>query len=172
MPPWRLIIASVGIGIGGALCKGELVAVKCRLIDVKIEALRSDSRDTRHVRLVESVAGVPPAGSRDKRSVASSLRNEVRNVIGLCNAGGTSGSGKPCDKRRRDHRRRRSGRPVGWNENVVIEAFRTDCRERRFRGSLARNEGLDDVGLRKASGSSRTADRRYRHRHRWGRQRW
>ena len=160
MPPWRLVVASVGIGIGGALSKDELVAVKRRLIDVKIEALRPDSRDTRHAGLVKSVAGIPPAGSRGKRSVASSLRDEVRNSIGLCNADGTSGSGKQRYKRRRDRRRRRSGRPVGRNMNIVIEALRTNCRERRFLGSLARNEGLDDVGLRKSSGSSRTADRR------------
>jgi hypothetical protein len=56
--------------------------------------------------------------------------------------------------------------------NVVIEALRTNRRERRLGGSLVRNEGLDDVGLRNAAGNSRTADRRYRHRHRRRRRSW
>jgi hypothetical protein len=114
----------------------------------------------------EIVAGIRPAGSRGRRPVASSLRDEGCDGVGLYNADGASGSGKRRRKYRRDNRRRGRGRPVGTNMNVGIEALRTNCRERRLGGSLVRNEGLDDVGLRNAAGNSRTADCRYRHRHR------
>ncbi len=104
MPQWQLAIASAETGIGGALSEGEFVAIKRGLKDVKIDTLRSDSRDTRLARLAESVAGIRPAGSRGRRPVASSLRDEVCNGVGLDNADGASESGKRRRKYRRDDR--------------------------------------------------------------------
>jgi hypothetical protein len=83
MPQWQHAIVSVGAGIGGALSEGEFVSVKCGLKDVKINILRSESRDTRLARLAESVAGILLAGSRGKGLAASSRRDEVRNGVGL-----------------------------------------------------------------------------------------
>ena len=157
MPLWRPTTTGVGLGIGSAPSEGEVVAFNRRLIDVKIDIFRPDSRDTRFAGLVGDVADTPTAGSRGRRPVGSSLRDEASNGCGLCDADWGSGSGKRCRKYRGDHQRRGGRRPVGSVMNVVIETVRTSCRGRRSAGPLTRNEGLDDASLGTAVGNSWTA---------------
>jgi hypothetical protein len=156
MPLWRLATTGGGLGIGSAPSKGEVVAVNCRLKDVKIDIFWPDSRDTRPAGLVRNVADIPTAGSRGRWPVGSSLRDEASNGCGLCDADWGSGSGKRCRKYRGDHRRRGSRGPVGPVMNVVTETVRTNRRGRRSAGPLACNEGLDDVSLGDAAGHSWT----------------
>ena len=96
MPLWRPTVIGGGLGIGSTPSEGEVVTVKRRLKDVKINIFRPDSRDARLAGPVEYVADILQPGSRNMWPVESLLRDEARNGRGLGDAAVHSRGNKRC----------------------------------------------------------------------------